>query len=72
MRRWAQDLAHCRCAVNNNNYYYYYFFWLYWVFIAACRLSLLVVSWGYSLVTTLRLLVAVASLVAQALGVQAQ
>ena len=68
MRLWAQDLAHCRCAINNNNY----FFWLYWVLIAVCRLSLLVVSWGYSLVTTLRLLVAVASLVAQALGVQAQ
>ena len=42
------------------------------MFIAACRPSLLAVSWGYSLVATLSLLVAVASLVAQALGLQAQ
>ena len=45
-------------------------FCLCWVFIAACRLSLLVVSWGYSLVATLSLLVAVASLAAQALGLR--
>ena len=32
------------------NYYYYYFlnFWLHWVFFAACGLSLVVASGGYS------------------------
>ena len=35
------------------------------VFIAACRLSLVVASGGYSLVAVHRLLIAVASLVAE-------
>ena len=39
--------------------------WLCWVFIAACRLSLVVVSRGYSLAVMLRLLIAVANLVAE-------
>ena len=39
------------------------------VFVAACRLSLIAVSGGYSLVVVLGLLVAVASLVA-ALGLE--
>ena len=43
----------------------YLYFWLCWVFIAACGLSLLVVSKGYSLVVVCGLLFAVASLVAE-------
>ena len=39
------------------------YFWLCWVFIAACSLSLVVVSGGYSLVMVLGLLIVVASLV---------
>ena len=37
------------------------YFWLYWVFIAACELSLVVASRGYSLIAVCRLLTAVAS-----------
>ena len=48
---------------------FYLFIWLCWVFVAECRLSLAAVSGGYSLVAVCRLLIAVASLVAeQALG----
>ena len=35
---------------------------LYWVFVAACRLSVVAASRGYSLVVVLRFLTAVASL----------
>ena len=41
------------------------YFWLHWVFMAACGLSLVVASRGYSLVAVCRLLIAVASLVAE-------
>ena len=40
-----------------------YLFWLCWVFVAACRLSLVLESGAYSLVTIHGLLIAVASLV---------
>ena len=42
----------------------YIYFWLCWVFAAVCRRSLVVVSGGYSVVVR-RLLIAVASLVAE-------
>ena len=41
------------------------FFWLHWVFIAALRFSLVVASRGCSLVVVHRLLIAMASLVAE-------
>ena len=49
---------------------FYYFnslinFWLGWVFAAACELSLVTVSRGYSLVAQHRLLIAEASLIAE-------
>ena len=37
------------------------YFWLCWVFVAACGLSLVMVSGGYSLVVVQRLLTGVAS-----------
>ena len=40
-------------------------FWLHWVFSAACRLSLVVVSRGYSLVAVYMFLIMAASLVVQ-------
>ena len=40
-------------------------FWLHWVFSAACRLSLVVVSRGYSLVAVCMFLIMAASLVVQ-------
>ena len=40
------------------------YFWLNWVFVAACGLSLVAVSRGLLFVAVCRLLVAVASLVA--------
>ena len=43
----------------------YLILWLWWVFVAACRLSLVVGSEGYSLVTVRGVLIAVASLVAK-------
>ena len=39
--------------------------WLFWVFVAVSRLSLVVVSRGYSLVTVLGLLIVETSLVAE-------
>ena len=44
------------------------FFWLYGVFVAACGLSLVAGSGGYSLAAVSRLLIAVASLVAHRLS----
>ena len=44
-------------------YLFIYLFWLCWVFVAVCRLSLVVGSGGYSLVVLHGLLMAVASLV---------
>ena len=38
------------------------YFWLFWVFVAACRLSLVVVSGGYALIVERGLLVMVGSL----------
>ena len=46
-------------------YIYIYIYWLCWVFVAACGLSLVVESRGYSLVVVHGLLIAVASLVAE-------
>ena len=43
---------------------YFIYFWLHWVFVAACGLSLVVASGGYS-VAVRRLLIAVVSLVAE-------
>ena len=42
--------------------YLFICFWLYWVFIAVCRLPPVVVSGGYSLVSMCRLLITVVSL----------
>ena len=39
------------------------YFWLCWIIVAACGLSLVAASGGYSLVAMHRLLIAVASLV---------
>ena len=44
---------------------YLIYFWLHWIFVAACGLSLVAVSGGYSLVAVLGLLIAVASLVVE-------
>ena len=41
------------------------YFWLPWVFVAACGLSLVAENGGYSLAAVLRLLIAVASLLAE-------
>ena len=43
----------------------YLILWLWWVFVAACGLSLVVVSGGYCLVAVQGLLTAVASLVVE-------
>ena len=43
----------------------FFFFSRSWVFSVACRLSLVLVSKGYSLVVVHRLLISVASLVAE-------
>ena len=53
----TESLVFCKVFFNNCIY-----FWLCWVFIAACRLSLLVVSRGYSLVAMRGLLTVVAFL----------
>ena len=42
-----------------------YYFWLWWVFIATCKLSLVAVSRGYTLVAVHGLPIAVAFLVAE-------
>ena len=44
----------------------YFYFWLYWVFIAVCRLSLVVAYGGYySLVVVCRFLIVMTSLLAE-------
>ena len=45
--------------------FYLFIYWLCWVFVATCRLSLVVASGGYSPVVVLRLLTAGASPVAE-------
>ena len=45
--------------------YLFTYFWLHWVFIVACRLSLVEVNRGYPLVVMLRLLTALANLIAE-------
>ena len=49
------------------------YLWLFWVFAAACELSIVAASWWLLFVVVLRLLIAVASLVAEngALSIQA-
>ena len=47
------------------NFIHYLNFWLCWVVIAERGLSLVATSWGYSLVVMCRLLIAVASPVAE-------
>ena len=45
------DFSHShRCAVVSHYYYYFliYLFWLRWVFVAACGLTLVAASRGYS------------------------
>lgn len=42
-----------------------YYFWLWWVFIATCKLSLVAVNRGYTLVAVHGLPIAVASLVGE-------
>ena len=49
------------CTELNRYIYIYFYFWLRWVFIAACELSLVVASGGYSLVVVFWLLITVAS-----------
>ena len=46
-------------------YLFYTYFWLHWVFIAVHRLSLVTAREGYSLVAVCRLLIVVASFVAE-------
>ena len=67
-----QGSPHMREGVRNgcsfflffkNLFIYAFNFWLCWVFVAGCRLSLVVVSGSYSLIAVCRLPVAVASLV---------
>ena len=41
------------------------YFWPCWILVAVCRFSLIVVSRGYSLITVLGLLIAVASLISE-------
>ena len=48
-----------------NKFYLFIYFWLCWVFIAACQLSLVAASGGFSLVAVHGLLAVVASLVAE-------
>ena len=43
---WNQKSEYCFSKIN----FLFIYFWLYWVFVVACRLSLVVVSEGYSLV----------------------
>ena len=45
--------------------FFLFIFWLKWVFAAACGLSLVVVSGGYSPIVVHRLLAVMVSLVAQ-------
>ena len=49
-----------------------FFFWLFLVFVAMCKLSLVVVSAGLPSIEALKLLTVVASLVAAALGARPQ
>ena len=44
---------------------FFYLFGLHWVFVAACRLSLIVVNRGCSLVVARRLLIVMATLVSE-------
>ena len=61
----------CRSEMGSGIYMYIYiysfivYFWLYWVFVTACRPSLVAISRGYPLVAVLGLFIAVASLVAE-------
>ena len=52
--------------------YFHLLIWLCWVFVAACGLSLVAASGGYSLVEVRGVLIAVASLVSSGCGTQAQ
>ena len=51
-----------------NLFILFIYFWLHWVFVAVCRLSLLVASGGLLFVVVRRLLIVVASLVAEHTG----
>ena len=46
-------------------FFIYFLFWQRWVFVAACGLSLVAASGGYSFIVVCRLLIVVASLVAE-------
>ena len=54
-----------RVALTYIHYQIYLFIWLHWVFVAACGLSLVVASRGYSFIAVCKLLIAMASLVAE-------
>ena len=61
---WLHNPFHNTTVFSYHFLYYGCFcFWLHWVFVAPCRLSLLVESWGYSLVVMHKLLIVVAFLV---------
>ena len=45
--------------------FFFFSSWLHWVFIAACRLSLVAASGGVLFIAVLRLLIVVASLVVE-------
>ena len=59
-----RDMAKIVCfySIFRNNFIY---FWLCWVIIAAWAFSLVVASGGYPIVVVCRLLIAVASLIAE-------
>ena len=50
-------------SLENNTFYLFTYFWLCWVCLAACRLSLVAVSRGCSLVAVRGLLTVMASFV---------
>ena len=68
LNSWFQICSSCLTYENGSDPFIY--FWLqwafvvtHWLFVGVCGLSLIVTSWGYSLVAIYRTLIAVASLV---------
>ena len=60
----STDLQPGRQGLSHPIFKNLFIFWLRWVFVAACGLSLVVVSGGYFLIVVCGLLTVVASLVA--------
>ena len=50
---------------NGSIFYHLIYFWLCWVFVAACRFSVVAVNGGYSLIAMCGLLIEVVSLVVE-------